>query len=580
MTGVFTRSRLAACRSRMGRLWLLGLCLAAVLPACARVGTSGGASSPVTPGPAPVLRPQAQEAPGEPKDQDTDSDAADQRAPATRTPDAVVPSVGAELVEMSEREAWLQGPDEIKTSAFATHADIQERIDFWMEFWQGRGRTYFARYLSRMATYQPLIDRGLMERDLPPTLRYLPLIESGYNPVAVSRVGATGLWQFMSPTARWLGLRVDGFVDERRDPFRSTDLALDYLVSLQEDFGSWYLTLAAYNSGPGRVGGILRRNANDAPRGDSLFWALSHKFPRETALYVPKLLAAAELATYPELYGFEQPNPSDSLTFERVDVEGTTSLDVVAEAANVSLEEVVALNPHLVQRVTPLNTLWSVRVPLGSRDGFAERLALIPPDERVTFIQHRVASGETLGHIAGDYGIRLSQLRAANPGVRPERLQIGQRLIIPKGPATSDSRVASAQNRSSQPATAEPADALTAVATRDGDVATTTHVVRSGDSPWSISRRYEVALDDLLKWNELNRRSVLRPGDRIQVRGVAQAQSTVASRPTRYRVQSGDTLSQIAEQHGVSTRSLMQHNGLSSRSVIKPGQTIQIPAAG
>ena len=363
---------------------------------------------------------------------------------------AVGSSAGASSEEARE-ETWGPANDPILTSPYASNPDIQEQVEFWMEFWQGRGRGYFQRYLHRMVLYHPLVDRELKERGLPWSLRYLPVIESGYSPTAVSRVGATGLWQFMSGTARWLGLRVDGFVDERRDPYRATETALDYLVTLNEDFGSWFLALAAYNSGPGRVGRILRRHAPDAPAGDSLFWALTDRFPNETSYFVPKLLAASELAANPARYGFDPPNAGDSLSFDLVEVPDATSLDVVAEAAGVETEDVVGLNPQLVQRVTPVRTPWTVRVPPGHAEGFATRLAEIPPEERVTFVQHRVASGETLSHIAERYGVRVSQLSAANPGVSPRRLQIGQRLIVPTAPASSRERVAVREQNAATP---------------------------------------------------------------------------------------------------------------------------------
>ena len=469
----------------------------------------------------------------------------------------------------AELDRWDGTNDEILTSAYAFNPDIQEQVDFWLDFWQGRGREYFQRYLHRMVMYQPIVDRELKERGLPWSLRYLPVIESGFSPTAVSRVGATGLWQFMSPTARWLGLRVDGFIDERRDPYRSTETALDYLTTLRGDFGSWFLALAAYNSGPGRVGGILRRHAPDAPRGDSLFWALSDRFPDETSLFVPKLLAASEMATHPGRYGFEAPNPGDSLQFELVEVPDATSLDVVAEAAGIDTEDVVAMNPHLVQRVTPMNTPWTVRVPVGRADGFAARLAEIPREDRVTFVQHRVASGETLSHIAERYGIRVSNLTAANPGVSPRRLQIGQNLIVPAGPATSAVRTAS--RAAAGPTTgatdrASPSRPVTRTAATTQE--RVTHVVRSGESPWIIAREYGVFVGDLLAWNGLREGSIVRPGDRLDIRG-----ATV----TTYRVRVGDTLSEIAERHGVSTRALAAVNGLSLRSVIRAGQSMKIP---
>jgi len=481
---------------------------------------------------------------------------------------AVVPE------RLTAREVWLAGPDEILESAYAHNEDIRERVGFWMKFWQGRGREYFQRYLNRLSLYMPTVEHELMKHELPPALAYLPVIESGYNPLAVSRVGATGLWQFMSSTARWRGLRVDGFVDERRDPYRATEEAIGYLIDLNEQFDSWFLALAAYNGGPGRVGRALRRNAPGAPRGDSLFWAMSEHFPTETSLFVPKLLAAVELARNPAEYGFEAPQSGDSLAFHLVEVPDATSLAVVATAANVDVEDVVALNPHLVQRVTPPGTEWTVRVPPGEPGAyaqFAQRLAEIPADERVTFVQHAVARGETMGEIAGTYEIRLSDLRSANPGVDPRRLRIGQNLIIPRGAVAPESRAASSTSTASATSTAS--STTSAAAPSQASSTDVTHVVRGGESPWSIARRYSVELNDLLAWNGLSNRSVLKPGDRLRVRAER-------SQVTEYRVQRGDTLSQIAERHGVSMRALMEHNELSSGSVIRPGDRIQIPGSG
>ncbi len=529
-----------------GAAFALALGLATTFSGCARVGVEPASQPVPTQEPTEVRQPAA--------------------APAVdRTPNRPerstivrVPTEG--VIERAQPPAWGPESDEILASAYAANSDIRDQVDFWLDFWQGRGRQYFQRYLHRMVLYHPHVDRELRKRDLPWSLRYLPVIESGYNPTAVSRVGATGLWQFMRPTARWLGLRVDGLVDERRDPLRSTETALDYLVTLREDFGSWFLALAAYNSGPGRVRGILRRYAEDAAPGDSLFWALSERFPNETSYFVPKLLAATELASNPERYGFEPPSAADSLLFELVDVPDATSLDVVATAALVELEDVVALNPHLVQRVTPFRSAWSVRVPLGRAEGFEARLAEVPSDERVTFVQHRVARGETLGHIAERYGIRVSQLSAANPGVSPRRLQIGQRLIVPTGAMSSGTTTVA---RGAPPAASQPV-ARTASATDEP----ITHVVRSGESPWSIAREYGVSLGSLQSWNDLDGDAVVRPGDRLEIRG---------ARVTTYRVRSGDTLSQIAERHGVGTSALLRVNGLTSRSVIRPGQVLRIP---
>ncbi len=455
----------------------------------------------------------------------------------------------AELPELTEvTPRYL---DEILTSPFAEADEIRERTQFWLERWTNGGRGYFQRYLNRMGRYSALVDAEIEAQGLPRALRYLPIVESGYNPVAVSPVGATGLWQFMSPTARWRGLRVDALVDERRDPEAATREALRYLSDLREQFGSWFLALAAYNSGPGRVAGVIRRHGGEAALGDSLFWALGENLPNETRHFVPKLFAATELATNPERYGFEPPRPGNEYRYVEVDVPDATSLEVVAEAAGADPEEVVALNPFLRQKMTPPGR-FTVRIPEGTGVDFAARYAEIPEDERITYLQHRVARGETLSHIAARYGVSVSNLRAANPGISPRRMRVGQRIIVPAGGSAAARRVASAQ-----------AGTATVPSVR-----TVTHVVSRGESLWTIAQRYGVSVRDLRSWNDFREGQTIYPGNRVEIR---------SARVIVYRVQTGDTLSEIAERHGISTRALAEENGLTLRSVIRPGQEMRIP---
>jgi len=455
--------------------------------------------------------------------------------------------------------------DEILNSPLKDQPEIAERIDFWVNFWSTRGANNFQRYLDRMGRLQPLVDQEIEERGLPRSLRYLPIVESGYNPTAFSRVSAAGLWQFMSATARWKGLRVDGLVDQRLDPVAATPIALEYLEELHEQFGSWFLALAAYNSGPGRVAGVIRRNAPDAELDDALFWELSDKLPNETAHFVPRFFAAARLAMDPERYGLRLPTEIEPLAYETVEVEDAASLDVIAEAAGVEEDVIRELNPHLRQRVTPPGRTYAVRVPPGRSDGFAARLAEVPPSERVTFIQHRVASGETMSHIADEYGIRTSTLRAANPGVSPRRLQIGQRLIIPTA-GVDRARIAVAQEEARGQGTTT---TTTTASVETGRAVRVSHVVQSGENPWTISRRYGVSVDDLLAWNDLTKGETIYPGLRLDIR---------EARVAVYRVQSGDTLSAIAMRHGISTAALAAANGLTLRSVIRPGDEVTIPS--
>jgi len=274
----------------------------------------------------------------------------------------------------------------------------------------------------------------LEEAGLPSMLRYLPVVESGYSLRAVSSASAVGLWQFMAPTARGYGMEVSALRDERRNPFKATAAATRFLGSLRDRFGSWHLALAAYNSGPGRVQGLIRRHAPLRPRSDSLYWELRPHLPRETRDFVPKLYAAAWIAENPGRYGLPEAVPLPPFAFDEVTVPDATTLDVVARAAGVDQEAVEHLNPELVRGITPRGEATVLRVPPGSAARFREEYALIPPSERVSFVEHRVQPGETLGHIAIRYGVPVREVREANPGLRPRYLQIGQRIIVPVAP--------------------------------------------------------------------------------------------------------------------------------------------------
>jgi membrane-bound lytic murein transglycosylase D len=324
--------------------------------------------------------------------------------------------------------------DEIFGSPMARDPAFQEEVARWVDFWRTRGARWFPEYLDRMSLFSGSVDATLGRKGLPPSLRYLPIIESGYSPRAVSRASAVGLWQFMAPTAEGFGMRVGPLLDERRDPFKSTEAAGDFLLQLREQFGSWFLALAAYNSGPYRVQRILDLHAPLAPRSDSLYWAVREHLPRETQDFVPKFFAAALVAGNPRAHGFEAPPESVPFVFDEVVVPDATTLDVVARAAGATQEEIERLNPELVRGITPPGRETILRVPLGSGWSFRDAYDRIPPEERVSYVEHRLVRGETLSHVALRYGVRMTDLRAANPGLDPRRLQIGTRLTVPIAP--------------------------------------------------------------------------------------------------------------------------------------------------
>lgn len=194
--------------------------------------------------------------------------------------------------------------DELLGSAVLRDPEFAQAVHWWIDYWTGPASRWFPGFLSRMAERGTTVDSALAMHGFPPSLRYLPLIESGYDPGVTSRSGAVGLWQLMPTTARGLGLHVSSLRDERQHPELSTRAALEYLGSLRGEFDSWFLTLAAYNSGPTRVRGILRRHAPGEPHSDSLFWALRNRFPLETREFVPKLYGAMWVASRPDAYGF------------------------------------------------------------------------------------------------------------------------------------------------------------------------------------------------------------------------------------------------------------------------------------
>lgn len=359
-------------------------------------------------------------------------DAREGRRPAQRLPAVPSPSGGRRAApESVRRPAALESLafDPIVTSSSVREGDIRNRIDWWIEYWRTRSSASFQRGLVRMGQYREFVEAELAKRGLPASLVYLPLIEANYYPPAVSPAGAAGLWQFMPQTARGMGLRVDGIVDERFDPFVATPAALDYIVELNRRFGSWFLTLAAYNAGPGRVESAIRRHGGGDPREDELFVRIRERLPSETRDFIPKYLAAVRMADTPAYHGLPNPASLSPMRFDTTMVEGAATIDVIARAAGVEEEDVERLNPHLVAGVTSARGSTTVRLPEGRVGVFRERFATIPPHERVGW--HIVSAGETLSHIAVYYRITVDMLRAANPGVEPRRLQIGARLVIP-----------------------------------------------------------------------------------------------------------------------------------------------------
>lgn len=305
---------------------------------------------------------------------------------------------------------------------------INERVEESLRYFLGPRREHFARWLSRMSRYTPAMQAILREQGLPEDLVYVAMVESGFNPHAYSRARAVGPWQFMLGTARLYGLRVDWWIDERRDSIKATHAAARYLKDLHDELGSWYLAAAAYNSGIGRI----RRAIREAGTRD--FWELANGryLPRETRDHIPRIIAAALIAKEPEKYGFTEIPYQEPLAFELVEVPDATDLKVVARAAGMGYEDVVELNPELRRWATPPQYAnYRLKIPPGRKVAFERNFAAIPLSERLTFRRHRVRWGETLSEIALRYGTSVRPIMELNGLRDPRRLRAGKTIIIP-----------------------------------------------------------------------------------------------------------------------------------------------------
>ena len=305
-----------------------------------------------------------------------------------------------------------------------------ERIDYWVDRFQGPLRDDFTEWLARTGRYGPMISEKLAERDMPQDLIYLAMIESGMNPTAYSHAHASGLWQFISETGQRYGLRVDGVVDERNDPVKATDAALDYLTYLHNRFDSWYLASAGYNTGENRVGRLMRELTGSERGTEESYYTIWPRLPRETRDYVPLMIAAARVAKEPARYGFEDVELLPPLAYDEVKVEGGVDLAAVAKAAGVDADEVRSLNPHFTVGRTPRTGSSVVRIPEGSERAFAASWDEVREAAVVATASYRVRRGDSLLRIARQHGTTVAAIRAKN-GIRGDRIRAGQTLRIP-----------------------------------------------------------------------------------------------------------------------------------------------------
>jgi membrane-bound lytic murein transglycosylase D len=369
---------------------------------------------------------------------------------------------------------------ELKTTQSDLPLVINDPVAGFISYFSSKGRGTLMRSLERAGRYQAMISAVLAEEKLPQDLIYQAVAESGFQPQAVNRSGAGGMWQFM-PYGVY-GLNRNGWYDERFDPEKSTHAYARYMKLLYSQLGDWYLAMAAYDWGPGNVQKAVERT------GYADFWELYHRnaLPQETKNYVPIIIAAAIMAKNPQQYGLQSLTPDPPLVTDTVSTDYSVDLRLVSDLVEAPVQEIADLNPSLLRMSTPADAPFELHLPAGSKDLYQKRIAEIPVDKRNQWRFHKVVSGDTLVTVARDYHVTPSEIAFVNQLDAGEDLSSTDSLIIPVPPAPS--------NRGRL----------------------TLYKVEHGDTLVTVADRFNITVQQLRRWNHLSA-THLEPGRRLYV---------------------------------------------------------------
>jgi membrane-bound lytic murein transglycosylase D len=433
--------------------------------------------------------------------------------------------------------------------------------------WYARNPEYLARVFARSQRYMPYIREELERRGLPMELALLPIVESAYDPFAYSHGRAAGLWQMIPGTAKRFGVRQNWWYDGRRDVVDSTRAALDYLEYLHKlNDGDWLNAIASYNSGEGNVLRAVKRNRAAGKPED--FWHL--EVPRETAAYVPKLLALVDLVRDPAAYGLVLPVVPNQPQFLVADVESQIDLALAAEMAGVDVDTIYAFNPGYNRWATDPAGPHVLALPIDVVASFTATLAAVPANQRLRWKRHKISNGQTISQIAEQYHTTIGAIREAND-LRGNTIRAGQYLLIPVSTQPLDAYTKSAAIR------------LEATQNRERPGNRLEHVVSAGESFWSISRRYKITTRQLAGWNGMAPGDPLSVGRTLVVWTQAvpsgPAVSPVAAhgsttRKVNYTVRNGDSLYVIAQRFRVTVAQITRWNNIDSGRILRPGQRL------
>lgn len=462
---------------------------------------------------------------------------------------------------------------------------INAQVRQWIDRFQTTHRKRFALWLSRSGRYIPAMKTILREYSLPEDLVYLALIESGFSCKAYSRAHAVGPWQFIRSTGQRYGLKITPWVDERRDPIKSTHAAAQYLRDLYAEFGTWYLAAAGYNAGEARIRKALKLHKADN------FWDIASPasrrsyIKRETRNYVPKMIAAAILAKDPARYGFGDVQYEAPLSFQVVELASPVDLKKVARAAGTTYAELMELNPELRHHVTPPTSgPYRLRVPPKSSLAWASTIDRYRVKAYRGYVVHLVKKGEIAGRIAQRYKVPVSRLLAANNINDPRRIRAGQQLKVPVSAETllsrEDREVSNSEDAPPRPRVSSSKESTPKESTPEV-ASSRTHVVRPGESVWKISQRYGVDHREILAANKISNYRSLRPGQRLIIPlsdGSRGAVQTAAAKVTTvvHVVKRGETVWEISRKYNVSYQQILSWNNIRDDRSLQPGQRLSL----
>lgn len=466
-------------------------------------------------------------------------------------------------------DLWLLIKDKLTFDTNTQHNSVRAKIK-----WFANNQDYIDRVAERAQPYLFYIITRLKERDMPLDLALLPIVESAYQPFAYSPSRASGIWQFIPATGRRYGLKQNWWYDGRRDIIAATEAALDYLEMLHKRFnGNWFHALAAYNAGEGNVERAIRRNKRAGKPID--FWSLH--LPRETRGYVPSLLAVAEILKNSKRYNISFNAIPNQPYFKKINIGSQIDLATVATLSGMNIDDVYTLNPGFNRWATDPQGPHQILLPIEKADTFKQKLAALPASDRISWQQHTIRQGESLGQIAHHYRTSVAVLREINK-IRGNLIRAGHSLLIPTAKKSSKFYTLSADARK-----------FRGLKTT-GDGKRYIYSVKRGDNLWDIGNSYGISVKQLTNWNGISRKSLLKPGQKLTVwikdeapENEGHLVKTAAendSSSNEYIVKRGDSLWTIARKFDVHVDDLLEWNNLKKSKHLQPGQSLIVQATG